>query len=103
MITASFIKKGGSYTGFSVCGHSGYAEAGSDIVCAAVSSMVMLAVNTVQDGFGEEGRLEMVERDAKISFSLKQQSNAGSKVIACLKAELEALAEQYPQNILVKE
>ncbi len=103
MITASFTKQNGAYTGFRVCGHSGYADAGSDIVCAAVSAMVMLAVNTVQDGFGEEARLETAERDALISFSLKKHSDIGSKVIACLKAELEALAEQFPQNILVKE
>ncbi len=103
MITASFIKQNGAYTAFRVCGHSGYAEAGSDIICAAVSAMVMLTVNTVQDGFGEDVRLETNEREALISCTLKRRSEAGSIIITCLKAELEALAEQYPQNILVKE
>lgn len=103
MIIASFTKQNGAYTGFSICGHAGYSYAGGDIVCAAVSAMVMLVVNTVMGGFGEEARLKTVERNAEISFSLKKQSDTGSKIIACLKAELEALALEYPQNILVKE
>ncbi len=45
MIKATFFKDSdGGYRGFSLSGHAGYAEAGSDIVCAAVS---MLAINTV--------------------------------------------------------
>ena len=103
MITASFIKQDGAYIGFRVCGHSGYAEAGCDIICAAVSAMVMLTVNTVEGGFGEDVRLETDEQDALISCTLKRRSESGGIMFACLKAELEALAEQYPQNILVKE
>ena len=35
-----YLDSTGNYTGFSVRGHAGYAEAGSDIVCAAVSDAV---------------------------------------------------------------
>jgi len=38
----------GRITGFSVSGHSGYAEAGQDIVCAAVSAVVGMAEATVK-------------------------------------------------------
>ena len=31
-----------------VSGHSGYAESGRDIVCAAVSAMTMLVINTIE-------------------------------------------------------
>lgn len=38
----------GRYTGFEVSGHSGYAEAGSDIVCAAVSILTTTCVNALE-------------------------------------------------------
>ena len=34
--------------GFDVSGHAGYSEAGSDIVCAAVSALVINAVNSIE-------------------------------------------------------
>ncbi|MFR7477837.1 MAG: ribosomal-processing cysteine protease Prp, partial [Acutalibacteraceae bacterium] len=44
MIRASFEKSRatGFFTGFTVKGHAGYSEEGSDIVCAAVSSAVYM-------------------------------------------------------------
>ncbi|MDP2857232.1 MAG: ribosomal-processing cysteine protease Prp [Bacillota bacterium] len=35
---------GGQVVGITVSGHSGYAESGSDIVCAAVSAVVQTAI-----------------------------------------------------------
>ena len=43
MIRADFYDQEGRITGFSVSGHSGYAEAGADVVCAAVSAAVTFA------------------------------------------------------------
>ena len=55
MITAGFFTDSdGRITGFKISGHSGYKEAGSDIVCASVSSAVMLSVNTMSEQFGLE-------------------------------------------------
>ena len=36
MTTVQFRMEGGRITGFDAVGHSGYAEEGTDIVCAAV-------------------------------------------------------------------
>ena len=38
----------GKLTEFTVDGHSGYAESGSDIVCASVSSAVWLTINGIE-------------------------------------------------------
>ena len=43
MTRCEFFMEGDRITGFTVYGHSGYAEAGSDIVCAAVSAIVTMA------------------------------------------------------------
>ncbi len=100
MITALFRVTGeGSYKGFSVSGHSGYSEAGSDIVCAAVSSAVMLTVNMCIDGFSVDGVTEVIEDTVK--FTVKKQSENADKLIDSLREHLEALSEEYPDNITV--
>ena len=38
MTTVTFLRKGGLFVGVTAEGHADYAEHGSDIVCAAVSS-----------------------------------------------------------------
>ena len=48
MTRCEFFTENDRITGFSVSGHSGYAEAGSDIVCAAISAVVAMAEATVK-------------------------------------------------------
>ena len=42
MTTVTFHMEGERIVGFTVQGHSGYADEGSDIICAAVTSAVRL-------------------------------------------------------------
>lgn len=48
MIKVVFYKSRGNYYGFRETGHSGFDDAGKDIVCAAVSAMTMLVINTIE-------------------------------------------------------
>ena len=48
MTTVTFLTEGKRIIGFDAKGHSGYAEAGSDIVCAAITSAVRLVDATVK-------------------------------------------------------
>lgn len=49
MIKVTIYKtRGHEYVGFDMEGHAGYADNGFDIVCAAVSSLVITAVNSVE-------------------------------------------------------
>ena len=43
-----FFRSGGSFYGFEEQGHSGYADAGEDVLCAAISAMTMLIINTIE-------------------------------------------------------
>ena len=45
MTVLRIYRKGKLYTGFECSGHSGYGEAGSDIVCAAISTGVEFCIN----------------------------------------------------------
>ena len=43
-----FFRSGGVFYGFEEKGHAGYGEYGDDVLCAALSSMTMLIVNTIE-------------------------------------------------------
>ena len=53
MTKITFFKRNGVYYGFKETGHSGFADAGQDIVCAGLSAMTMLIVNTVEVAYAE--------------------------------------------------
>jgi len=40
--------KNDKITGFKIKGHAGYAESGSDVVCAAISVLVINAMNSIE-------------------------------------------------------
>ena len=51
MVKASFCIRENSAS-FTIKGHSGFSEEGSDIVCAAVSSAAIMSVNTITEILG---------------------------------------------------
>ena len=70
MTTITFHSAQGRLDGFVVEGHSGYAEAGADIVCAAVSAAVGLVECTVNEVLGLEASVKIREKDACIALKL---------------------------------
>ena len=48
MTKIRFLKSDGVYYGFEEIGHAGFSEAGTDIICSAISAMTMLVINTVE-------------------------------------------------------
>lgn len=54
MIKFTFFKRDGIYYGFEEKGHAGYAEAGDDIVCSAVSAMTMLIINAIEVAYASD-------------------------------------------------
>ena len=52
MTTVTFLTEQARITGLDVQGHSGWGEAGEDIVCAAITSAVRLVDSTVNDVMG---------------------------------------------------
>ena len=49
MTKVTFSSQGGKLLSVDILGHAGYAEEGEDIVCAAVSSAVMLTTVLLDD------------------------------------------------------
>ncbi len=48
MIEARIFKKKGIYKGFCFSGHAGYAKKGEDVVCSAVSMLVINTANAIE-------------------------------------------------------
>ena len=48
MTRITFYRSDGIFYGFEEQGHTGYGEAGDDILCSALSAMTMFLINTVE-------------------------------------------------------
>ena len=96
----------GRITGFSVSGHSGYAETGADIVCAAVSAVVSMAEATINDVCGAKAKVRVKEADARITLTLPascDEEESVQAVLAGMMLYLCNLREEYPDYIEVLE
>ena len=96
----------GRITGFTVSGHSGYAEAGQDIVCAAISAIVTMAEATINDVCGAKAKIRVKEEDARITLTLPAVCEEEESVQAVLAGMLLTLCnfrDDYPDYIEVLE
>ena len=103
MIRAVFSREGERLTGVRIAGHSGFAEHGSDIVCAAVSVLGCACVNSLESVCGVTPRL--LENDEGIlDFTLPhplddQHSHDAQILMAALHQGLGDIARQYPRHL----
>ena len=106
MTRCEFFSEGDRITGFSVSGHAGYAEAGSDIVCAAVSAAVAMAEATINDVCGAKAKVRVKEEDARVTLTLPvscDEEDAVQAVLAGMMITLCSLRDDYPDYIEVLE
>ena len=106
MTRCEFFTENERITGFSVSGHSGYAEAGSDIVCAAVSAVVTMAEATINDVCGAKAKVRVGENEARITLKLPKscdEEETVQAVLAGMMVTLINLQEDYSDFIEVLE
>ena len=93
-------------TGFSVSGHSGYAESGADIVCAAISAVVSMAEATINDVCGAKAKVRVKDEQARITLTLPvscDEEDTVQAVLAGMMITLCGLRDDYPDYIEVLE
>ena len=66
-----FENQAKEYTAFRCMGHAGYAVSGEDIVCAAVSALVINAINSVEQLVSDGFDLKTEQECGLIDFSLR--------------------------------
>lgn len=106
MTTIEFSNQDGRITGFCCHGHSGYAEAGADIVCAAVTSAIRLTDCILSDVLGENIRTTVEEEDARITLTLPascEEEDTAQSVLTGLMLLLSDLRDEYPAYVEVLE
>ena len=108
MTTITFRSEGGRIIGFDSQGHSGYAEEGADIVCAAISSTTELVIATINDVLGLAASVKVREEDASVSLrlpgSLGQTAESTCQALLTgLMLYYTELHDAFPDNIEVLE
>ena len=92
--------------GFSCQGHSGYAEAGEDIVCAAVTSAVRFAECTINDVLHAGAEVFVHEKTATITLRLPshcENEQSCQAVLLGMETFLRELSRENPHHLTVLE
>ena len=108
MIEVTFYSEGSRLTGFTVQGHSGLADPGEDVLCAAVTSAVRLAECAVNDVLGLGASVKVRESDASITMKIpgglsEANETTCQTLLAALMVHFASLHEEYPDHISVME
>ena len=103
MIRAVLWTEGKRVTAYELSGHSGYAEAGSDIVCSAASVLAITCANSLESvcgihptvAGGEDGYLKV-----SLPSAMTERQRHDAQVILCtLRQGLRDLVESYPKYV----
>ncbi len=106
MTRCEFFTEDDRITGFSVSGHSGYAEAGADIVCAAVSAVVTMAEATINEVCGAKAKVRVKDEEARVTLMLPvscDEEDTVQAVLAGMMLTLCRVRDDYPDYIEVLE
>ncbi len=112
MTHVTFYKSADVFYGFKEEGHTGFAEEGEDILCAAISSMTMLVINAIEVGYSSTVDYSIGEEDATVVLIAKGALSAYEKdaakryavsgLILAYYHQLRELAEEYYDNLSVE-
>ena len=106
MTRCEFFTENDRITGFSVSGHSGYAEAGQDIVCASITAAVTMAEATINDVCGAKAKVRVKDEQARITLTLPvscDEEETVQAVLAGMMITLAGMRDDYPDYIEVLE
>ena len=108
-----FYRSNGFFWGFEEQGHTGYAEAGEDILCSALSAMTMLLINTIECSYDSIVDYTIDEKTTDIKLIAKsalpkyekdeKKQYAVSGLIQAYFFQLMDLVEEYYEYLDVKE
>ena len=105
--TVTFLKRSdGALIGYSACGHSGYADAGADIVCAAISALTQTTLNGLKNVLKAPVMFDQDDDRAFIEAKLtpeasEQQVQQAQLLLVTLLEGLQAIQRGYPRNLRI--
>ncbi len=103
MVRVNFRAHKGQLVSVDVRGHSGYAEEGSDVVCAAVSSAVMLTHALLYDVQRIPVETVVEDEGAHIYIALPEDGTEhGQDALRALRLHFTELEENYSEFLNVE-
>lgn len=85
-----------------VSGHAGYAESGSDIVCAAVSTACIMAVNGIETQ--KLAEITYTEHDGFLECDIPSEREEGADVLLnSLMIMIYEIAKKYKKYLFILE
>ena len=100
MIKVKIKRKGNVIENILITGHSGYQEAGSDIVCASVSSICITTVNAIIRI--DSNAIEYDEQDGYLTVDIKKHTVVIDILIENMLELLNELEEDYKNYIKIE-
>ncbi|NLM37362.1 MAG: ribosomal-processing cysteine protease Prp [Firmicutes bacterium] len=106
MTSVQFFRSGPRIVGFKAKGHTGYAPAGQDIVCAGVSTLVQTTVLGLQKLAGLELEIQQRQKDGlfycRISTNVEEKKREQADLIFKLMyLGLQQIAQDYRKHVQV--
>lgn len=80
-----------------VAGHSGYAEAGKDIVCAGVTALVQGLIRSIESLTSDQIQYDITPGRADIYY--KNLSEAGQLLVDSFFLGVRLIADEFPEHI----
>lgn len=86
----------GDIIGFHMSGHAGYAEYGSDIVCAGVSTLSINCINSIEEFTDTKFDLVQNDNDGLLDFTCKEPLDSGAVLLLkSLFKGIQGIQESY--------
>ena len=83
----------------SILGHANFDDYGKDIVCAAVSSVVMTSIEAIASF--DINAVDVINKDDKLEININKFDNITNKLISNMLNCLKEIAKKYPNNIKI--
>ena len=82
-----------------ISGHSGYADAGSDIVCASISTICVTTVNALVRY--NENSILYTDNDGLLEMGIMIHDEVIDMLVINMVELFENLSSQYPKNVKI--
>ncbi|MBQ2028845.1 MAG: ribosomal-processing cysteine protease Prp [Clostridia bacterium] len=94
-----FIDSQKRLTGFECAGHSGYAESGSDIVCAAVSALSLTCINAMESVAGIRPAADESDGHLIVTLNEEQLTHDAQVILKTFEQGIKDIAASYPKYV----
>ena len=99
MIKVSVRKSDDLITGFTINGHSGFADKGKDIVCAAISVLAINAVNSIESFTGVKPYVD--ESDGFLDVRFEKYSDEKVRLLLdSMVLGMQGVMEEYGKEFV---